>query len=280
MTLTLAMLRCPDNVAPETRTVAGGEFSIGRGPENDWVLPDPERGLSKRHCVFAFRSGGWQIADTLDQRHLSQSRGGTDRPRPGARSARRRPVVALAPTRSKSTSKPRPCRRMLSPRPIRLRRGAPRRPRCSRSIRSRQPSDRAGPGVATDPLLSGAQGGDPFAAHLGAAAVTLPADFDPLAPDPDERGVPRPDPIRSQRRTSRTRSSPPPPVRSCRTTGTARWRRRRRRARQAPSQSARRTPPRSPPQPLPSRPPRSPLRGRRRTPYRHRPHRDPSRQPR
>ena len=63
MTLTLAMLRCPDNVAPETRTVSGGEFSIGRGPENDWVLADPERGLSKRHCVLAFRAGGWQIAD-------------------------------------------------------------------------------------------------------------------------------------------------------------------------------------------------------------------------
>ena len=63
MPLTLAMLRCPDDVAPETRMVSGGEFSIGRGSENDWVLPDPERSLSKQHCVLAFRSGGWQIAD-------------------------------------------------------------------------------------------------------------------------------------------------------------------------------------------------------------------------
>src|SRR5258706_11190387 len=63
MTLTLAMLRCPDNVAPETRTISGGEFSIGRGPENDWVLADPERGLSKRHCALGFRGGVWQIAD-------------------------------------------------------------------------------------------------------------------------------------------------------------------------------------------------------------------------
>ncbi len=63
MSLTLSMLRCPDTVAPQTRTVTGGEFSIGRGPENDWVLPDPERYLSKRHCVLAFRAGGWQIAD-------------------------------------------------------------------------------------------------------------------------------------------------------------------------------------------------------------------------
>src|SRR5713226_6902381 len=63
MTLTLSMLRCPDDVAPETRTVSGGEFSIGRGAENDWVLADPERGLSKRHCVLAFVAGGWQVAD-------------------------------------------------------------------------------------------------------------------------------------------------------------------------------------------------------------------------
>src|SRR5215813_738617 len=63
MTLTLSMLRCPDRVAPETRELRGGEFSIGRGSENDWVLPDPERFLSKRHCLLAYRSGGWQIAD-------------------------------------------------------------------------------------------------------------------------------------------------------------------------------------------------------------------------
>jgi type VI secretion system protein ImpI len=63
MALTLTMLRCPDSVAPETRSVEGGEFSIGRGPDNDWVLPDPDRYLSKRHCVVAFRGGDWQIAD-------------------------------------------------------------------------------------------------------------------------------------------------------------------------------------------------------------------------
>jgi type VI secretion system protein ImpI/type VI secretion system protein len=61
MTLTLTMLRCPDRVAPETRKLAGGEFSIGRGGDSDWVLPDPE--LSRRHCLLSYRSGGWQIAD-------------------------------------------------------------------------------------------------------------------------------------------------------------------------------------------------------------------------
>jgi type VI secretion system FHA domain protein len=64
MRLTLTILRCPPTVAPEVRHVTGGEFSIGRGPDNDWVLPDPAKHLSKRHCVVAFRQGTWQVAGT------------------------------------------------------------------------------------------------------------------------------------------------------------------------------------------------------------------------
>ncbi|WP_158745851.1 type VI secretion system-associated FHA domain protein TagH [Acidisphaera sp. L21] len=63
MGLTLTTLRCPDSAAPESRQVSGGEFSIGRGPGNDWVLADPDRHLSKRHCVLAYRSGQWQLSD-------------------------------------------------------------------------------------------------------------------------------------------------------------------------------------------------------------------------
>jgi type VI secretion system protein ImpI/type VI secretion system protein len=63
MGLTLSVLRCPDAVPPETRQVPGGEFSIGRGADNDWTLPDPDRTLSRRHCVVAFRAGAWQLAD-------------------------------------------------------------------------------------------------------------------------------------------------------------------------------------------------------------------------
>jgi type VI secretion system FHA domain protein len=64
MQLTMTVLRCPDAVAPETRNVTGGEFSVGRGPGVDWVLPDPERLLSKRHFAVAYRGGVWQLADT------------------------------------------------------------------------------------------------------------------------------------------------------------------------------------------------------------------------
>ncbi len=64
MTLELTVLRCPDSVVPEARTVSGGEFTVGRGPGVDWILPDGDRLLSKRHFALAFRSGSWQLADT------------------------------------------------------------------------------------------------------------------------------------------------------------------------------------------------------------------------
>lgn len=63
MQLTLTVLRCPQSVTPETRTIAGGEFTVGRGPGVDWVLADPDHVVSKRHFAVAFRAGGWQIAD-------------------------------------------------------------------------------------------------------------------------------------------------------------------------------------------------------------------------
>ena len=63
MTLKLVMIRCPDNVAPERREVRGGEFSIGRGRDNEWVIPDPERHLSKRHCRLVYSVGDWELHD-------------------------------------------------------------------------------------------------------------------------------------------------------------------------------------------------------------------------
>lgn len=63
MTLTLSILRCPDTAVPEMRQVGGGDYRIGRGPENDWVLPDPNRLLSKNHCAVEFRGGFWQVRD-------------------------------------------------------------------------------------------------------------------------------------------------------------------------------------------------------------------------
>jgi type VI secretion system protein ImpI/type VI secretion system protein len=63
MDLILTVIRCPDSVVPEERRVAGGDYVIGRGADANWVLPDPDRLLSKHHCVLEFRGGGWQVRD-------------------------------------------------------------------------------------------------------------------------------------------------------------------------------------------------------------------------
>ncbi|MDX8346874.1 type VI secretion system-associated FHA domain protein TagH [Cognatiyoonia sp. IB215446] len=56
----------PPNTLPDGQTVTamvGDVLTIGRGEENDLVLPDPERTLSKRHCVVEHRGGDYVITD-------------------------------------------------------------------------------------------------------------------------------------------------------------------------------------------------------------------------
>jgi type VI secretion system FHA domain protein len=41
-----------------------GRLTIGRGLDNDWVLPDPEKCLSNHHCLIEHREGRYVIRDT------------------------------------------------------------------------------------------------------------------------------------------------------------------------------------------------------------------------
>ena len=41
----------------------GGSLTIGRGPTNDLVLPDPDRMLSKNHCVIEDHNGNVVVVD-------------------------------------------------------------------------------------------------------------------------------------------------------------------------------------------------------------------------
>lgn len=43
---------------------SGNGFSVGRGSENDWTLPDPQLFMSGVHCTFENRDGTWFITDT------------------------------------------------------------------------------------------------------------------------------------------------------------------------------------------------------------------------
>ena len=65
MTLTLVMIRCPDDATPERREIHGGEFTMGRAEGNEWVMPDSERLLSKRHCQLVYDpgTGDWELHD-------------------------------------------------------------------------------------------------------------------------------------------------------------------------------------------------------------------------
>ncbi len=65
MTLHLTLLRTPSgvDVAPEiTLDESGG--SLGRGEDNHWVLPDPDKYLSAQHCHFFYQDNRWWVADT------------------------------------------------------------------------------------------------------------------------------------------------------------------------------------------------------------------------
>ena len=48
---------------PETRTLGEGTISIGRGAVSDWVLADPERLLSKTHCMIGIEGSRYVLTD-------------------------------------------------------------------------------------------------------------------------------------------------------------------------------------------------------------------------
>jgi type VI secretion system FHA domain protein len=175
MTLTLSMLRCPAAVPPQTRTIEGGEFSIGRGAENDWVLPDPERSLSRRHCALAYRSGGWQVADlSANGTFLNRQPEpiGPGNPRDLRDGDRLRLGEYELEVRIAETATP---RRAPAGRddPFALDPFAPRAAALS------------GP-LDQDSLLRPGPDQNPFAPGLVPPSINLPPDYDPLAPDPGE----------------------------------------------------------------------------------------------
>ncbi|WP_376087154.1 type VI secretion system-associated FHA domain protein TagH [Roseomonas sp. CCTCC AB2023176] len=63
MRLILSVLRCPDAATPGTRSIPGGDYTLGRAEGCDWVLSDPDRLLSRRHCTLEFRDGFWSVRD-------------------------------------------------------------------------------------------------------------------------------------------------------------------------------------------------------------------------
>src|SRR5271155_6185106 len=63
MPLTLVLDGGSGGAGRETRSLSQGTLSIGRSPGNDWVLADPDRQLSKTHCVIAGAGGHYMLTD-------------------------------------------------------------------------------------------------------------------------------------------------------------------------------------------------------------------------
>ncbi|WP_110946871.1 type VI secretion system-associated FHA domain protein TagH [Pseudomonas bohemica] len=45
------------------KSMDNGVMAIGRSQENDWILPDPERLVSSRHCVIQYKDGRYYLTD-------------------------------------------------------------------------------------------------------------------------------------------------------------------------------------------------------------------------
>jgi type VI secretion system FHA domain protein len=177
--LTLSILRCPDNVPPQTRTVQGGEFAIGRGPENDWVLSDPDRDVSRRHCLIAYRAGVWELTDLstngtfLNHEKAPVGRGVVRALKDGDRLSFGPYEIEVRITAEQPATAATPF--VLDPF------AAPGEPFPAPPA----PPAEASLGFGQDPLL-GAAADDPRAQAFAPPPITLPPDFDPLAPEAGE----------------------------------------------------------------------------------------------
>ena len=65
MALNLSSIKVPSgvNLTSSDKAFAEQGGTIGRGDANDWVLPDPDRFLSSKHCLIAFEAGQFYITD-------------------------------------------------------------------------------------------------------------------------------------------------------------------------------------------------------------------------
>ncbi len=147
----------------QTKLLTAGTLSIGRGSGNDWVLPDPDRHLSKTHCVISVEGGRTILTDlSTNGVHINGARQAT------ARDSR---VVLTDGDEFRLGD-------------------------YSIAVTEIEDSRPAGKGAAMpDPFAVGARGRaiDPFDAPVGPDEGGTPLDIDPLddplgrAPDPNFR---------------------------------------------------------------------------------------------
>jgi type VI secretion system FHA domain protein len=63
MPLILTLTSRRGGAPPEARTLSDGTITLGRGTVSDWVLADPERLLSKTHCMIGVEGSRYVLTD-------------------------------------------------------------------------------------------------------------------------------------------------------------------------------------------------------------------------
>ncbi len=65
MSIVISIVKLPENSADtkSTHTFAQQGGTIGRGPDNEWVLQDPERFISSQHSKISFENGQYYLTD-------------------------------------------------------------------------------------------------------------------------------------------------------------------------------------------------------------------------
>lgn len=63
MTLTLVLEHAPHRQTAQTHAHHGGELTIGRGDDADWQIDDPDKFISRHHCVISDQNGKFSVTD-------------------------------------------------------------------------------------------------------------------------------------------------------------------------------------------------------------------------
>ena len=80
MAVTLRLSGGSASGTSQTKLLTKGTLSIGRGAGNDWVLPDPDRHLSKTHCILSVENGRLVLTDvSTNGVHINGARQATAR---------------------------------------------------------------------------------------------------------------------------------------------------------------------------------------------------------
>ncbi|HEX5272803.1 MAG TPA: diguanylate cyclase, partial [Gemmataceae bacterium] len=62
--LTVISYRGQPMAQPLSQRFEAPAITVGRSPDNDWTLPDPDQLISKRHCAIRQQGGRYSITDT------------------------------------------------------------------------------------------------------------------------------------------------------------------------------------------------------------------------